>query len=162
MQKQNFWKRILGFTVCIALGFSLNSCAEKEATPNVPEEPDTTATIEDVLKGEIGAEFEVGRALVVATNLQGLVLQKDDAQIYAYYGAQHNFKTGDVVAVKGTTVSRNGLVQFGKGCTIEKTGEKIVNYPEPAKFTATEIDAYMNEPEIKYVTLDGTIMVAGN
>lgn len=162
MQKQNFWKRILGFTVCIAIGFSLNSCAEKEATPNVPEEPDTTATIEDVLKGEIGAEFEVGRALVVATNLQGLVLQKDDAQIYAYYGAQHNFKTGDVVAVKGTTVSRNGLVQFGKGCTIEKTGEKIVNYPEPAKFTATEIDAYMNEPEIKYVTLDGTIMVAGN
>lgn len=89
--------------MCIALGFSLNSCAEKETTPNVPEEPDTTATIEDVLKGEIGTEFEVGRALVVATNLQGLVLQKDDAQIYAYYGAQHNFKTGDVVAVKGTT-----------------------------------------------------------
>lgn len=149
--------------MCAALGFfSLNACAEKNNDIDAPEEPDTTASLEDVIKGELGTEFEVGRALVVGTNQQGLVLQKNGARIYAFYGESHDFKAGDVVTVTGATESRNGLVQFGKGCAIEKTGEKKVEYPEPAKFTANEINAYMSAPEIRYVTVEGTVMVAGN
>ena len=162
MLQKTLGKRILGLVVCVALGFSLNACAEKNTEPVQPEEPDTTATIEDVLAAEVGSEFEVGNATVVASNLQGMVLRKKEAEIYAFYGEPHGMKVGDVVTIKGTTESRNGLVQFGKGCTIEKTGEKSVSQPKPSKFTATEIEAYMKAPEIKYVTLDGTIMVAGN
>lgn len=159
MQQKTFGKGILWLVAWAALGFSVNACAEKEVEVELP---DTTATIEEVLKAEVGSEFEVGRALVVATNLQGAVLQKKEARIYAFYGAEHGLKAGDVVTVKGKTASRNGLVQFDKGCTIEKTGEKKVEYPEATKFTATEIEAYMNAPEIRYVEIEGTVMVAGN
>lgn len=160
MQQQIYWKRILGYAVSALVGFSLIACAQ-ENKPET-EEPDGTATIEEVLAAEVGSEFEVGNALVVAANLQGVVLQKNDARIYAFYGEEHGLKVGDVVTVNGTTASRNGLVQFGKGCTIEKTGEKAVSQPEPAKFTATEIDAYMGEPAIRYVTVDGTVLLSGN
>lgn len=160
MQQQIYWKRILGYAVSALIGFSLIACAQ-ENKPET-EEPDGTATIEEVLAAEVGSEFEVGNALVVAANLQGVVLQKNDARIYAFYGEDHGLKVGDVVTVNGTTASRNGLVQFGKGCTIEKTGEKTVNQPEPAKFTATEIDAYMGEPAIRYVSVDGTVLLSGN
>lgn len=162
MQKQHFWKGILGFAVCAALGFSLSACAEKNADVEQPEEPDTTATIEEVLDAEVGSEFEVGNAVVMATNLQGVVLQKQEARIYAFHGEAHGLKVGDVVTVKGKTETRNGLKQFGKGCTLEKTGEKNVSQPEPVKFTAEEIDAYMGKPEIKYVTVEGTVTIAGN
>lgn len=160
MLQQIYSKRILGYAVSALVGFSLIACAQ-ENKPDT-EEPDGTATIEEVLAAEVGSEFEVGNALVVAANLQGVVLQKNDARIYAFYGEEHGLKVGDVVTVNGATASRNGLVQFGKGCTIEKTGEKAVSQPEPEKFTATEIDAYMGTPAIRYVTVDGTVLLSGN
>ena len=79
-------------------------------------------TLADVLAADAGSSFEVEGATVVGTNEQGVLLQQDDARIYAFKGAEHALAVGDIVTVSGKTEIRNGLLQFGKGCELEKTG----------------------------------------
>ena len=67
-----------------------------------------------------------------------------------------------MVTVSGKTESRNGLLQFGKGCSFTKTGHQDITQPQPAAFSATELEAYMKNPEVEYVTYKGTVLVSGN
>lgn len=99
---------------------------------------------------------------VIAANEQGVLLQQDGARIYAFKGEAHDLAVGDVVTVSGKTESRNGLLQFGKGCSFTKTGHQDITQPQPAAFSATEIEAYMKNPEVEYVTYKGTVLVSGN
>lgn len=120
------------------------------------------ATLAEVLAAGAGSAFEVEGVSVVGTNEQGVLLQQDAAHIYAFKGEAHDLAAGDIVTVSGKTESRNGLLQFGKGCTFAKTGHQEVTLPQPAAFSATEIEAYMKAPEVKYVTYTGAVLVAGD
>jgi len=120
------------------------------------------ATLAEVLEAGAGSAFEVEGVSVIAANEQGVLLQQDGARIYAFKGEAHDLAVGDVVTVSGKTESRNGLLQFGKGCSFTKTGHQDITQPQPAAFSATEIEAYMKNPEVKYVTYKGTVLVSGN
>lgn len=120
------------------------------------------ATLAEVLAAGAGSAFEVTGVNVIAANEQGVLLQQGEARIYAFKGEAHELAVGDVITVSGKTESRNGLLQFGKGCTFAKTGHQEVTQPQPTAFTATEIEAYMKNPEVKYVTYDGAVLVSGN
>lgn len=120
------------------------------------------ATLAEVLAASAGSAFEVTGVNVIAANEQGVLLQQGEARIYAFKGEAHELAVGDVITVSGKTELRNGLLQFGKGCTFAKTGHQEVTQPQPTAFTATEIEAYMKNPEVKYVTYDGAVLVSGN
>ena len=115
-----------------------------------------------MLEAGAGSAFEVEGVSVIAANEQGVLLQQDGARIYAFKGEAHDLAVGDVVTVSGKTESRNGLLQFGKGCSFTKTGHQDITQPQPAAFSATEIEAYMKNPEVEYVTYKGTVLVSGN
>ena len=120
------------------------------------------ATLAEVLEAGAGSAFEVEGVSVIAANEQGVLFQQDGARIYAFKGEAHDLAVGDVVTVSGKTESRNGLLQFGKGCSFTKTGHQDITQPQPAAFSATEIEAYMKNPEVKYVTYKGTVLVSGS
>lgn len=120
------------------------------------------ATLAEVLEAGAGSAFEVESVSVIAANEQGVLLEQDDARMYAFKGEAHDLAIGDVVTVSGKTESRNGLLQFGKGCSFTKTGHQDITQPQPAAFSATEIEAYMNNPEVKYVTYKGTVLISGD
>lgn len=140
------------------------SCTKQtpEPEPNPGVDWGTT-TIASVLDSKVGETFEL-KAVVAGVNEKGVILQQDgEDRIYAFKGEEHGLVIGDVVNVKGETSARNGLVQFGMGCELEKTGEHIdVVFPEAEAFGAEEIAAYMKNPSIKYVTYTGTVLISGN
>lgn len=152
----------ISFAALMALGCAL----EKPVTPDEPEEKDPTQTegisIADVLKAEVGGTFELENVLVVGANTNGVLLQQMGSYIYAFYGSEHNLQVGDLLKVSGTTTSRNGLIQFGSGCTLEKTGTATVTFPEPETMSVETIESYMSNPSIKYVTYSGTVLLSGN
>ena len=152
----------ISFAALMALGCAL----EKPVTPDEPEEKDPTQTegtsIADVLKAEVGGTFELENVLVVGANTNGVLLQQMGSYIYAFYGSEHNLQVGDLLKVSGTTTSRNGLIQFGSGCTLEKTGTATVTFPEPETMSVETIESYMSNPSIKYVTYSGTVLLSGD
>ena len=165
-------KKILMKTVhCMLtafIGLAVVSCAEKEPAkpiePDEPEEPtvEEGTKLSEVLKAEIGSTFEVPGVTVVGTNEQGVLLQQNEDRIYAFIGEAHDLTNGDVVTVSGTTATRNGLPQFSKGCTFEKTGHKEVVYPEAKTMSVSDLEAYMSNPSVTYATVTGTVLIAGN
>ena len=152
----------ISFAALMALGCGL----EKPVTPDEPEEKDPTQTegtsIADVLKAEVGGTFELENVLVVGANTNGVLLQQMGSYIYAFKGSEHNLQVGDLLKVSGTTTSRNGLIQFGSGCTLEKIGTATVNFPVPETMSVETIESYMSNPSIKYVTYSGTVLLSGN
>ncbi len=164
--KFSFSKVSLGALLLLAFSASVSSCSgEKNLNPNADKPQKTNSlTIADVLKAEAGSSFtDLECVTVVATNANGVLLREDDESIYAYIGASHDFTVGDMVTVKsGTTATRNGLLQFGKGCEIEKTWHGTYTQPTPAVFTSTDVDSYIASPSIRYVSYTGKMIVAGN
>ena len=152
----------ISFAALMALGCAL----EKPVTPDEPEEKDPTQTegtsIADVLKAEVGGTFELENVLVVGANTNGVLLQQMGSYIYAFYGSEHNLQVGNLLKVSGTTTSRNGLIQFGSGCTLEKIGTAAFTFPEPETMSLETIESYMSNPSIKYVTYSGTVLLSGN
>ncbi len=144
------------------------SCGKQQTTPENPDTPDTPdvpetgTTIKDVLEAEIGSTFEVKNVTVVGVNTHGVLLNQGDSFIYAFHGEEHGLQIGDVITVSGTTATRNGLTQFGSGCTLTKTGTTEVAFPTCTDLTLEDIENYMSAPEVKYVSYSGTIMLSGN
>ena len=132
MRLKSFLNRFAAFAFAALL--SLGCVTEKPAGPEKPDEKDPTqtegTTIADVLSAEIGGTFELENVLVVGANTNGVLLQQMGSYIYAFYGSEHNLQVGDLLKVSGTTTTRNGLVQFGSGCTLEKIGTAAVTFPQ--------------------------------
>lgn len=122
----------------------------------------TEATIAEVLEGGAGRNFSVTDAQIVGHNLRGVLLEQDGSYIYAFIGSEHGLADGDIVKVSGKTETRNGMLQFGSGCSIEKTGSEELTLPSPEEFTASEIEAYADSPEIKYASYSGYLYKSGD
>ena len=164
MRLKSFLNRFAAFSFAALL--SLGCVTEKPAGPERPDEKDPTqtegTTIADVLSAEIGGTFELENVLVVGANTNGVLLQQMGSYIYAFYGSEHNLQVGDLLKVSGTTTTRNGLVQFGSGCTLEKIGTAAVTFPQSETMDVQAIESYMSTPCIKYVTYSGTVLLSGN
>lgn len=157
-------KMISRFAWVLAASALIFSCQEKPEPDDEPNDgpEETGVTIAEVLAAEAGSSFELENVIVVGANTQGVLLGQKDDYIYAFYGSEHGLAVGDKVTVSGTTSMRNGLMQFGSGCTIEKTGTAEVEFPDPEALTPESITAYMKEPSIKYVTYSGKVLLSGN
>ncbi len=119
-----------------------------------------TATLEQVLAGEPG-NYTVENLTVVGANLLGVMLEQGGKYIYAYPGTEHGLQCGDVITVTGKTEVRNALLQFGKGCEVTKTDTGKVTLPTPVEMTGKDFENYQSSAEIRYVSYEGTILVAG-
>ncbi len=158
----SIWKSALKAALALTAGMSLVACTEDNSGDPRPEKT-TSTTISDVLASEKGEEFTVECVTVVAANQQGVILQENDACIYAFLGESHNLIPGDMVTVSGTLDSRNGLLQFGGGCQLTKTWhDPKFSQPEPVNFTGADVNEYMSAPAIRYITLTGLLKVSGN
>ena len=100
------------------------------------------------------------KGLVTAINTRGFILTDGTGDILVYKNTQPTEKVGDMVEVKGTTASRNGVVQFGdKGLTVTSisTGSTIPAAMVPQTFGAAEFTAYAAAQRIVYVSFEGTL-----
>ena len=114
-------------------------------------------TIEEVIAAGAGEALTTGT--VVATYNSGFLMSDETGSILVYQGKAN---IGDVVKVKGTTSKYAGLLQFGAGSTVEKTGTTEVVYPEVTVMDGAAMDAYLATPSIKYVEYTGTLTVNNN
>lgn len=120
----------------------------------------TTSTIADVIAAGAGNAKVEGT--IVATYARGFLVSDATGSILVYLGSDNGHAVGDVVTVEGTTTTYGGLLQFGAGSTVEKTGTTTVTQPTPAVMSATDMDAYLSAPVIKYVEYTGTLTISGN
>lgn len=119
-------------------------------------------TLAEALAAPEGSLFTVPGTTVAGANEQGVLLVQDNSYMYAFAGETHALMIGDAVTVEGTTERRNGLIQFGKGCKLTKTGTAEVTFPQPAPFAAAQIEAYMEDPVVQYATYTGIVTLSGD
>ena len=100
---------------------------------------------------------------VIATYGRGFLLSDKTASILVYLNAPANYSVGDVVTVTGTTSNFSGLMQFPQNSTVtltERSGEFA--YPAAQTMTGAEMDAWTASAAVKYVSITGKLVIAGN
>ena len=113
--------------------------------------------IAEVIAAGVGEAMTTGT--VVATYNSGFLMSDETGSILVYQGKAN---IGDVVKVNGTTNKYAGLLQFGAGSTVEKTGTTVVTYPEVTVMDGAAMDEYLAAPYVKYVEYTGELTISGN
>ena len=134
---------------------------ETPETPDTPDTPEGISTIADVISSGEGTTAAV-QGTIVATYARGFIVKDNTASILVYLNEDKGFVEGDVVTVSGTVSMYGGLPQFPKESTVEKTGTATVEHPTATTWTGSDLDAYLNNPAIKYVEYTGTLTISGN
>ncbi len=125
-----------------------------------PEQPTEVSTIAEVLAA--GAGDAAVKGTVIATYARGFLVNDGTGTILVYLGSDKGHTEGDVVTVSGATSLYGGLLQFGAGSSVEKSGTASVSHPTPATMTGAQLDEYLESPVIKYVEYTGTLNINGN
>ncbi|MBR7134295.1 MAG: choice-of-anchor J domain-containing protein [Bacteroidaceae bacterium] len=125
-------------------------------TPSIPGEQ---TTIANAIEAGPGAAKVSGT--VLATYARGFIVNDGTASILVYLGSEHSYVAGDVVTVEGTTSEYAGMLQFGSGTSVEKTGTESVSHPTVSVMSAADMDAYLSAPVIKYVQYTGKLTING-
>ncbi|MBE6294518.1 MAG: hypothetical protein E7090_07540 [Bacteroidales bacterium] len=125
-------------------------------TPSIPGEQ---TTIANAIEAGPGAAKVSGT--VLATYARGFIVNDGTASILVYLGSEHSYVAGDVVTVEGSTSMYAGMLQFGSGASVEKTGTETVNHPTASVMSAADMDAYLSAPVIKYVQYTGKLTING-
>lgn len=138
-----------------------SGAGETPDTPDTPDTPEGISTIADVISSGEGTTAAV-QGTIVATYSRGFLVNDGTASILVYLNEDKGFIEGDVVTVSGTVAMYGGLPQFPQESTVEKTGTATVNHPTVTAWTGADLDAYLNNPAIKYVEYTGTLTISGN
>lgn len=125
-------------------------------TPSIPGEQ---TTIANAIEAGPGAAKVSGT--VLATYARGFIVNDGTASILVYLGSEHSYVAGDVVTVEGNTSEYAGLLQFGSGTSVEKTGTESVSHPAVSVMSAADMDAHLSAPVIKYVQYTGKLTING-
>ena len=138
---------------------------DSTVTPDEPEMPTdstttATSTIAEVIAAGAGSAITTGT--VIATYARGFLLGDATGKILVFLNKDSGMTAGDVVSVNGTTSVYGGMLQFGSGTTVEKTGTDTVATEEPVTMTGADMDAYLTDPVIKYVQYTGTLTINKN
>ena len=132
----------------------------------VPSVDYTKGTVAEAIAAGAGKNYEVA-ATVVAMHTQGILIGDASGVMLAFLGEAPAVAVNDAVTVKGTTELRNGVIQFGKGLSVAKTGTGSYNTPAPEVMDGTAVTAYIataleNKAVYKYVKYNGEFTVSGN
>ncbi len=134
---------------------------EEPENPDTPDTPEGISTIADVILSGEGTTAAV-QGTIVATYARGFIVKDNTASILVYLNEDKGFVEGDVVTVSGTVSMYGGLPQFPIESTVEKTGTATVEHPTATTWTGADLEAYLNNPAIKYVEYTGTLTINGN
>ena len=140
---------------------SYNYAEADPATGNEEEEETKIDKIADVI--ETGAvESATVQGTVVGTYSRGFLVQDETGTILVYLGVPGNVALGDKVQVAGPTSVYGGFAQFTNAATITRLEKSAFTYPNPTVMSASDMEAYLSAPSIKYVQYDGTLSISGN
>ena len=154
--------KVTGYLIGVSSSKYANTMAVSvvESENAVPETP--KATIAEVLAGGAGT-YKVENAWAVATYDRGSLLTDASGAYILAFQPSTTPAVGEVVNIEGTVSAYAGLLQFGKGATVTKTGETTtVTHPTAEVMNGTALDAYLAAPAVKYVEYEGTLGVSTN
>ncbi len=137
------------------------NATEAAAYRMAPRTEESYTPISTVIADTEGGAYTV-KGTVIATYARGFLVNDGTGTILVYLNSMPNNSVGDVVSVSGTTSAYSGLMQFPATSVvtmIERADE--FSYPAPTTMTGTDLDAYVNTPEIKYVSYTGTLSISG-
>lgn len=120
-----------------------------------------TLTIAEAQNATDGTVCKVN-GTVVATCTRGCLLGDGTGYIYYFAGGSHEYVVGDKLDVSGAVSPYGGSNQFTSDATITKTGTGEVTHPTAQSMSGDDVTAWAVNPEIKYVTILGTLNISGN
>ncbi|MBE6198254.1 MAG: hypothetical protein E7141_06245 [Rikenellaceae bacterium] len=123
-----------------------------------PEAPVVTETTIANIKS--AGDYTVKNAWVVATYANGCLLTDNSGAYILAYNPTVKPAVGEVVNIEGAVSAYAGLLQFGAGAVVTKTGEtKTVTHPTAEVMDGAKLDAYLGAPVIKYVEYSGVLAI---
>ncbi len=124
-----------------------------------PEAPVVNqGTIADIT---VAGNYTVKGAWAVATYANGCLLTDNSGAYILAYNPTVTPAVGDVVDIEGAVSAYAGLLQFGAGSVVTKTGEtKTVTHPTAEVMDGAKLDAYLSAPVIKYVEYSGVLSIS--
>ena len=129
-----------------------------ELAPEAPVVAETT--IADITAA---GNYTVKNAWAVATYDKGCLLTDASGKYILAYNPTTTPAVGEKVTIDGSVSAYAGLLQFGAGATITKTGETVtVSLPTPEVLDAAKFDALAGALQIKYVEYEGALTIDGS
>lgn len=119
-------------------------------------------TIAEAQAAAKGTLCKISNVVVVATCARGMLLKDNTGYIYYFNLNGPGYKVGDKLNVTGAVDLYNGFNQFTSSAQIEKVGEETVEHPTPVTMSGSDVDAWIANPEIKYVTIAGQLSISGS
>lgn len=104
------------------------------------------------------------RGTICAEYKQGFLLTDGTGYILTFLGNSYEgtYSIGDVMTVSGTTTKYSGLMQFPNSSKVTLAAHGSYIYPVALPMDAAAMDAYLQDPEAKYVSYTGTLSISGN
>ncbi len=128
----------------------------EEPTPG----PEGTVTIAEAIAAADNTAITIENATVVGVYARGVLVEDATGKLLVYAGSAVSAKVGDVVKVEGSMATYGGLRQVGTP-TVTVTGTTSYSYPTATVMDGAAMDAYLSNPEIKYVEYTGTLAING-
>ena len=124
-----------------------------------PEAPVVAeVTIADI---KAAGNYSVKNAWVVATYANGCLLTDASGAYILAFKPSETPAVGEVLNIEGAVSAYGGLLQFGEGSVVTKTGEtKTVTHPTPEVLDGAKLDALASAIEVKYVEYEGTLNIS--
>ena len=128
----------------------------EELAPEAPVVAETT--IADI---KAAGNYSVKNAWVVATYANGCLLTDASGAYILAFKPSEAPAVGEVINIEGVVSAYGGLLQFGEGSVVTKTGEtKTVTHPTPEVLDGAKLDALASAIEVKYVEYEGTLNIS--
>lgn len=128
----------------------------EEPTPT----PGGTVTIAEAIAAADNTSIVIENATVVGVYARGVLVEDATGKLLVYAGSAVSAEVGDVVKVEGSMATYGGLRQVATP-TVTVTGTTTYSYPTATVMDGAAMDAYLSNPEIKYVEYTGTLAISG-
>lgn len=128
----------------------------EEPTPT----PGGTVTIAEAIAAADNTSIVIENATVVGVYARGVLVEDTTGKLLVYAGSAVSAEVGDVVKVEGSMATYGGLRQVATP-TVTVTGTTTYSYPTATVMDGAAMDAYLSNPEIKYVEYTGTLAISG-
>ena len=117
--------------------------------------------IAEIIAGGTGSYKAKGE--VLATYDRGFLLGDKTGSILVYLNNPSNYSIGDVVTVSGETSQYSGFAQFTQNAEIALVGRSTeFAYPTAVNMSGAEMDAWISNAVVKYVSITGKLVISGN
>ena len=129
-------------------------------TENPTPEPGGAVTIAEAIAAADNTAIVIENATVVGVYARGVLVEDTTGKLLVYAGSAVSAEVGDVVKVEGSMATYGGLRQVATP-TVTVTGTTSYSYPTATVMDGAAMDAYLSNPEIKYVEYTGTLAISG-